>query len=66
MTMNMRKVGLLYLGRLEKEKGFDLILDMVEKYEKELPFELYIFGKGSLRSKTFRTPKKNTSKFTFF
>jgi hypothetical protein len=47
MTMNMRKVGLLYLGRLEKEKGFDLILDMVEKYEKELPFELYIFGKGT-------------------
>jgi len=47
MTMSMRKVGFLYLGRLEKEKGFDLILNMVEKYEKELPFELYVFGKGS-------------------
>ena len=45
--MSMRKVGLLYLGRLEKEKGFDLILNMVEKYKKELPFELYVFGKGT-------------------
>lgn len=59
MTMSMRKVGLLYLGRLEKEKGFDLILNMVEKYEKELPFELYVFGKGSRETNLLELQKKN-------
>lgn len=59
MTMSMRKVGLLYLGRLEKEKGFDLILNMVEKYEKELPFELYVFGKGSRETSLLELQKKN-------
>ena len=58
MTMSMRKVGLLYLGRLEKEKGFDLILNMVEKYEKELPFELYVFGKGSRETNLLELQKK--------
>lgn len=57
--MSMRKVGLLYLGRLEKEKGFDLILNMVEKYEKELPFELYVFGKGSRETNLLELQKKN-------
>lgn len=58
MTMSMRKVGFLYLGRLEKEKGFDLILNMVEKYEKELPFELYVFGKGSRETSLLELQKK--------
>lgn len=58
MTMSMRKVGLLYLGRLEKEKGFDLILNMVGKYEKELPFELYVFGKGSRETNLLELQKK--------
>ena len=58
MTMSMRKVGLLYLGRLEKEKGFDLILNMVKKYEKELPFELYVFGKGSRETSLLELQKK--------
>lgn len=57
--MSMRKVGLLYLGRLEKEKGFDLILNMVEKYEKELLFELYVFGKGSRETNLLELQKKN-------
>jgi len=56
--MSMRKVGLLYLGRLEKEKGFDLILNMVGKYEKELPFELYVFGKGSRETNLLELQKK--------
>ena len=58
MTMSMRKVGFLYLGRLEKEKGFDLILNMVEKYEKELPFELYVFGKGGREISLLELQKK--------
>ena len=58
MTMSMRKVGLLYLGRLEKEKGFDLILDMIKKYEGDLPFELYVFGKGSREISLLELQKK--------
>ena len=54
----MRKVGLLYLGRLEKEKGFDLILDMIKKYERDLPFELYVFGKGARETSLLEFQKK--------
>ena len=41
---------LLYFGRLEKEKWFDGIIDIIELFEKnkqELPCELFIFGSGS-------------------
>lgn len=42
------KLWLLFLGRLETEKGFDLIFDVINQYPgKELPFEIYIFGSGS-------------------
>lgn len=42
------KLWVLFLGRLETEKGFDLIFDFINQYPgKELPFELYIFGSGS-------------------
>lgn len=26
-------LGLLYFGRLEKEKGFDAIIELIEQYE---------------------------------
>lgn len=43
-----KKLWLLFLGRLESEKGFDLIFDFLNQYpNKELPFELYVFGTGS-------------------
>ena len=50
--MNTTKtLGLLFLGRLEKEKGFDLIYDFISQYPgKELPFDRYIFGSGSYES----------------
>lgn len=42
------KLWLLFLGRLESEKGFDLIFEFLDNYpNKELPFELYVFGTGS-------------------
>ena len=43
-------LGLLYFGRLEKEKWFDAIIDMIEIFRKnwqELPFNLFVFGSGS-------------------
>ncbi len=43
-------LGLLYFWRLEKEKGFDAIIDMILKFWKEsneLPFELFVFGSWS-------------------
>ena len=43
-------LGLLYFGRLEKEKWIDGIIDMIESFgkkDKELPFQLFIFGSGS-------------------
>ena len=42
--MEKRPLWLLFLGRLEREKGFDLIFDYINQYPtKELPFEIYIF-----------------------
>lgn len=39
-------VGLLYFGRLEKEKGFDAIIEMIELFEEtgeHMEFELFVF-----------------------
>ena len=47
-------LGLLYFGRLEKEKWFDGIIDMIEMFGKnwkKLPFELFVFGSGSRQNK---------------
>ena len=42
--MKRTKLWLLFLWRLETEKGFDLIYDYIDKYsETDLPFEIYIF-----------------------
>lgn len=41
---------LLYFGRLEKEKWFDALIEMIELFKKnkqELPCELFVFGAGS-------------------
>lgn len=53
-----RKLGLLYLGRMEEEKGFDLILNAMRKYNWELPFDLYIFGKGNKESELLELQKE--------
>ncbi len=47
-------LGLLYFGRLEQEKWFDAIIDMIEMFEKKwekLPFELFVFGSGRREQK---------------
>lgn len=43
-------LGLLYFGRLEKEKWFDALIDMIHIFKKNnqiLPCEVFIFGSGS-------------------
>ena len=47
-------LGLLYFGRLDEEKGVDGIIDMIEKFgkeDKQLPFELFIFGTGKYEAR---------------
>lgn len=47
-------LGLLYFGRLETEKWFDALIDMIDLFTKnwtELPVELFIFGSGSYENK---------------
>ncbi len=50
-----QKLWLLYFGRLTPEKGFDLVLTMLEyfldKYWKILPFKIFIFGDGVLKDR---------------
>ncbi|MFA7298710.1 MAG: glycosyltransferase [Candidatus Absconditabacterales bacterium] len=57
-------LGLLYFGRLEKEKGFDAIIDMIEMFEKnkqELPCALFIFGSGSGEKRIQELASKNSN-----
>ena len=57
----MLMFGLLYYGRLEKEKGFDSILEVM----KELPeVEFFVFGTGSLEGELLSlTKQKNVHYF---
>jgi glycosyltransferase involved in cell wall biosynthesis len=48
-TSKSSKVKILAIGRLEDQKGFDLLLEAVAKIK--APFELRIGGDGSMRSK---------------
>ncbi len=50
----MHKIRFLFYGRLEAEKWFDAILDMISIWGSQnsnFPFEIYIFGKWTLESK---------------
>ena len=57
---------LLYYGRLEKEKGFDSLVEAVKiLQEKKIAFELFVFGKGSLESELLPLVWKNVHFFGF-
>jgi len=59
-------LGLLYYGRLEREKGFDALLEAVKILQDEkVKFELFIFGKGSLESELLPLIGKNVHFFGF-
>ncbi len=50
----MSKIWFLFYGRLEAEKWFDAILDMISIWWSQnpyFPFEIYIFGKWTLESR---------------
>ena len=59
-------LGLLYYGRLEKEKGFDSLLEAIKILQNdgdELNFEIFIFGKGSLESELLELVGKRVHYF---
>jgi glycosyltransferase involved in cell wall biosynthesis len=57
-------LGLLYYGRLEKEKGFDSLLEAIKiLQDKNVSFEIFIFGSGSLESELLPLTGKNVHFF---
>ena len=45
-----QKIGFIYFARLDREKWFDAILDMIRRFGKEnteIPFEIFVFGNGA-------------------
>ncbi len=44
----MQKLWFLYFGRLDQEKWFDALIEVIERFgygREELPFEIFVFGK---------------------
>lgn len=55
----MKKINLIFFGRLEREKWFDLILDLIENYKNSNFFDFEICGDGKYK----KDIKKMASKF---
>ncbi len=51
----------LYVGRLEPVKGFDILMDSLNKVSKNAPFKIEIVGSGSLKSLVSKDAKSNLS-----
>lgn len=47
----MESINFIFFGRLEKEKWFDLILDLIEYFQWEQRIHFYIFWNGILKEK---------------
>ncbi len=57
-------LGLLYFWRLEPEKGFDAIIEMIELFQEtgeKMPFNLFVFGSGSREKKIQKLAENNTN-----
>jgi len=57
-------LGLLYFGRLEKEKWIDAIIEMIEIFEEKnqkIPFQLFIFWSGSREKKIEKLANKQAN-----
>ena len=60
ITMDKNKINLLFVGRLDRQKGLDIFLKTYEKYE--FPnIHLYVIGRSVLDN----TVPKNTNKTTY-
>jgi len=60
----MKKLGFLYFGRLDHEKWFDMILDMIQKFgwnKKDIPFDVFVFGTGEYGSQILDLSEKYES-----
>lgn len=60
----MNKIGFLFFWRLDQEKGFDLIISLIENIEKvdgDLPFSFYVFGDGAYKNKILELARKYSS-----
>jgi len=67
--MTKDKKVVLYVGRLEKEKGIKLMLDAIEylsEYKKRRDFELWIIGYGSLQKYIEARSKRLSIKIKIF
>ena len=65
-TFLVSMLGLLYYGRLEKEKGFDSLMEAIKILQsKEVAFEMFIFGAGSLESDVLSLVGKHVHFFGF-
>jgi glycosyltransferase involved in cell wall biosynthesis len=50
-------INLLFIGRFDKQKGLDILLDVINKYQKELSkIRLYLIGKEILNNKKISIP----------
>lgn len=59
-------LGLLYYGRLEKEKGFDSLIAAIQILQKKkVPFEIFIFWSWSLESELLPLTCRNVHYFWF-
>ena len=58
--MDKNKINLLFVGRLDKQKGLDIFLDVYNKYEFK-NMHLYVIGTSVLDN----TIPKNTDKITY-
>ncbi|MCK9466706.1 MAG: glycosyltransferase [Candidatus Absconditabacterales bacterium] len=62
--MSDKKLGILFFGRLDDEKGFGLILNMLKVFIKKygtIPFSFYVFGKGKYVNELIELADKHSS-----
>lgn len=61
---NFDEIQFVFLGRLTKEKGFDLFMDALSKIDIVKPFKVNIIGEGYLRGH-YQKKLKHSRKFVF-
>ncbi len=57
---------ILFVGRLDKEKGLDLLIEVLGELKNKFDFELQIIGEGPQRKQLEKQAKNSGIKFNFF